>query len=261
MNNHPLKTISASVLAVALLFGSVGVSYAADQLDEVHKVNQQRTKSAQVSQSKVDKLTDQRLSALDEYKSVMKIVDGLRVYNSQLEKQIVAQGNKLEELENSIQDATVIKRQITPLMHRMYDGLAQFIKLDSPFHSAERAERLRFIGEALDNPDIPDSEKFRQVLEGYQVESEYGRKIDSYSDTIGINGSDVNVNVLRVGRVALVAQTKDEKVTLAWDNDARAWVELPASYRNAVRQGIRIARKQATVDIMMMPIEAPENVQ
>ena len=261
MNNHPLKTISASVLATALLFGGASVANAADQLDEVHKVNKERTKKAQASQARVDKLTDQRLAALDEYKSVMKIVDGLRVYNSQLEKQIAAQGAKLDELEASIKDATVIKRQITPLMHRMYDGLAQFVKLDSPFHSSEREERLRFIRDALDNPDIPDSEKFRQVLEGYQVESEYGRKIDSYSDTININGSEVNVNVLRIGRVALVAQTKDEKVTLAWDNEARAWVELPASYRNAIRQGIRIARKQATVDILMMPIEAPEMVK
>lgn len=261
MNNHPLKTISASVLAaVALLFGSFSMSYA-DQLDEIHKVNKERTKKAQSSQARVDKLNDQRLALLDEYKAVNKIIDGLRVYNSQLEKQISAQEKRLDELEESIKNATVIKRQITPLMHRMYDGLEQFVSLDVPFHQTERQERLQFIKDALDNPDIPDSEKFRQVLEGYQIENEYGRKIDSYSDAITIGGAEVNVNVLRVGRVALVAQTKDEKITLAWDNDAREWVELPAAYRNPVRQGIRIARKQATVDIMMLPIEAPENVQ
>lgn len=259
MNNHPLKTISASVLAsCALLFGSMCF---ADQLDEMHKINKDRTKKAQVSQARVDKLNDQRLKLLDEYKAVNKIIDGLRVYNSQLETQIAAQKKRLDELEESINNATVIKRQITPLMHRMYDGLEQFVNLDVPFHKQEREDRLQFISDALDNPDIPDSEKFRQVLEGYQIESEYGRKLDAYSDVVDISGSEVNVNVLRVGRIALVAQTKDEKVTMAWDNDQRQWVELPAAYRNPVRQGIRIARKQATVDIMMLPIEAPENAQ
>ena len=113
----------------------------------------------------------------------------------------------------------------------------------------------------MENPDISDAEKFRQVLEGYQIESEYGRKIDFYTDIINVEGSDVNVNVLRIGRIALVAQTKDERVTLAWNNSIRDWEQLPDSYRNAVRQGIRIANKQATIDIMPLPVAAPENAQ
>lgn len=261
MKNHPLTTIFASVFAaVAMLVGGISSSYA-DQLDEIHKINKQRTKSAQNSQARVDKLNEQRLALLDEYKAVNKIIDGLRVYNSQLEKQIGAQEKRLQELEDSIQQATVIKRQITPLMQRMVDGLDQFVSLDTPFHKDERAARMEFIKDALDNPDIPDSEKFRQVLEGYQIENEYGRKIDSYEDTVTIDGTEVVVNVLRVGRIALVAQTKDEKVTMAWNNNERTWQELDTSYRNPVREGIRIANKQATIDILMLPIAAPENVQ
>ncbi|MCF7980986.1 MAG: DUF3450 domain-containing protein [Pseudomonadales bacterium] len=261
MNSHPLKTVLASVLtAVVISLGGISSSYA-DQLDEIHKINKDRTTKAQQSQARVDKLNDQRLALLDEYKAVNKIIDGLRVYNSQLEKQIAAQQNRLQELEDSIQQATVIKRQITPLMHRMVDGLEQFVSLDVPFHKSERDERIQFIKDALDNPDIPDSEKFRQVLEGYQIENEYGRKIDSYSDTVNIDGNDVIVNVLRVGRIALVAQSKDGKTSLAWDNNERKWVELDASYRNPVREGIRIANKQATIDILMLPIAAPENAQ
>ena len=261
MNSHPLKTVLTSVLAaVVFSLGVVGSSYA-DQLDEIHKINKDRTKKAQESQARVDKLNDQRLTLLDEYKAVNKIIDGLRVYNSQLEKQIAAQENRLQELEGSIQQATVIKRQITPLMHRMVDGLDQFVSLDVPFHQSEREDRIQFIKDALDNPDIPDSEKFGQVLEGYQIENEYGRKIDSYSDTVSIDGNEVIVNVLRVGRIALVAQSKDGKTSLAWNNNERKWVELDASYRNPVREGIRIANKQATIDIMMLPIAAPENAQ
>ena len=225
------------------------------------KVNKTRTQSAVKSQARVDKLNDERLSLLDEYKAVLKINDGLRVYNKQLETQIAAQEKRLVELDQSIAQATEMKRQITPLMLRMLDGLEQFVNLDVPFHSAERAERLQFIKDAMENPDISDAEKFRQVLEGYTIEAEYGRKLDAYTDVVEIDGTDVNVNVLRIGRISLVAQTKDEKTTLAWDNNARDWVPLDNSYRNAVRQGIRIARKQATIDIMMLPVAAPENAQ
>ena len=261
MKNHQLKTITGSVLAsVALVFGGMGTSFA-DQLDDIHSVNKSRTQTAVKSQSRVDKLNDERLSLLDEYKSVMKINDGLRVYNKQLQTQIAAQEKRLVELDSSIAQATEMKRQITPLMLRMLDGLEQFVKLDVPFHAKERSERLDFIKDAMENPDISDAEKFRQVLEGYTIEAEYGRKLDAYTDIIAIDGADVNVNVLRIGRISLVAQTKDERVTLAWDNTARDWVKLDNSYRNAVRQGIRIARKQATIDIMMLPVAAPENAQ
>jgi len=261
MNNHPLIIrFAPAFVALAILVGGAGSSYA-DQLDEIHKVNKERTKRAQASQARIDKLNDERLELLDEYKAVNKVIDGLRVYNSQLEKQITAQNRRLQELEDSIEHATVIKRQITPLMHRMVDGLEQFVSLDIPFHADERESRLEFIQDALDNPDISDSEKFRQVLEGYQIENEYGRKIDTYSDTIMLDGSEVVVNILRVGRIALVAQTKDGEKTLAWNNRDRAWEPLDASYRNPVRQGIRIANKQATVDILMLPIAAPESAQ
>lgn len=264
MNNHYFKAVTtAVVVTVSLLLGTIGQGYA-DQLDQIHGINSARTQQAQASQAKVDKLDDERLSLLGQYKATHKIIDGLRVYNSQLEKQISAQQRQLDELEASIVQTTEMKRQITPLMLRMVDGLEQFINLDVPFHSQERQERLAFIKDALDNPAIADSEKFRQVLEGYQIENEYGRKTDAYTDIATIDGAQVNVNILRVGRIALLAQTKDEKTTLVWDKKAGesgAWMKLPPAYRNPVRQGIRIARKQATTDMLLLPIAAPESAQ
>ena len=252
--------VKATRLLVALISFSTPLYLPAGILDEVHSVNKQRTQSAQSSQVRIDELAEQRVQLVDEYKEVSKITDGLRVYNSQLEKQINAQKIKLQELEGSIEQATILKRQITPLMLKMFSALKQFVTLDSPFHSKERNDRLRFINEALDNPSVSDAEKFRQVLEAYQIENEYGRKIDVYTDTIKLRANLVNVNVLRIGRIALIAQTKDEKTTLVWDKYEKQWIELPLSYRNPIRQGIRIARKQAARDILLLPISTPEKI-
>ena len=90
---------------------------------------------------------------------------------------------------------------------------------------------------------------------------EYGRKIDSYKDTILVGEQQREVNVLRVGRLALIYQTSDENVTGAFDNRKKEWVELDGSYRNPTKKGLRIANKLATVDMLELPVQNPEAVQ
>jgi hypothetical protein len=156
---------------------------------------------------------------------------------------------------------TVIQRQITPLVIRMIDGLEQFVALDKPFHLRERQERLAFLRANLDRADVTTAEKFRQVLEAYKIENEYGRKIDAYKDTIQIDGADREVNVLRVGRIALLFQTTDLAVSGYWDSGKSSWEKLDSNeYRSAIQNGIRMANKQASIDLLTLPIAAPETL-
>jgi len=68
--------------------------------------------------------------------------------------------------------------------------------------------------------------------------------------------------VLRVGRIAMVCQTKDTTTSARWDNDKKAWDVLDnVIYRNAIRNGIKMAKKQASIDILTLPIAAPEVAQ
>ena len=97
------------------------------------------------------------------------------------------------------------------------------------------------------------------MLEAYNIEAEYGRKVETYSETLTIGGQERQVNILAVGRVALVYQTKDAAETGAWDKSSGSWVALSSGdYRSAVLQGIKIAKKQASIDVMQLPISAPE---
>jgi len=124
----------------------------------------------------------------------------------------------------------------------------------------ERRDRLAQIEENLVAADIDVAEKFRQIIEAYQIENEYGRKIDSYQDIAIIDGVGYEVDVLRVGRIALVCQTKDTSVTAWWNNKKKTWQALNNSeYRNAIREGLKMANKQASVNMLMLPIIAPEN--
>ena len=78
---------------------------------------------------------------------------------------------------------------------------------------------------------------------------------------IDANGSEVEVEMLRIGRVALMYQTKDKSQTGAWNKETGSWETLGSEYRRPVDQGIRIAKKLSPQDVMQMPITTPETAQ
>ncbi len=230
----------------------------AASLNEIFTVSDRINAQAKRSQAKIDALTEETRKLLGEYKTVLKEIEGLRVYNRQLEKQISSQEAEMAKLANSIDQVTLIERQITPLMLRMIDGLEQFVELDLPFLQDERAGRIDNLREMMDRADVAVSEKFSQILRAYQIENEYGRTMEAYGDTINVAGVDLKADVLKVGRVALVYQTPDGASTGRWDAKAGQWVELGDEYTTPVRNGIRMARKQLSVEMLTMPVAAPE---
>ena len=178
-----------------------------------------------------------------------------------MRKQIERQEERLKEIDKTMKEAQVMQRQVPPFTRRMLAGIEKSIELDMPFHLAERKERIAFAKAAIDNPTVSPAEGLRQVLETFNVEMEYGRKLDNYKDTIEIEGQQREVNVLRVGRLALVYQSSDESLTGAWDNNKDEWVPLDNGYRNPTRKGLRIANKLATVDMLELPIQNPGAVK
>ena len=76
---------------------------------------------------RIDKLQEETQSLLQKFKKVNKEIQGLRVYNARLEKQLENQLRLIAELDESIANVTVIERQIQPLILRMLEGLEQFV--------------------------------------------------------------------------------------------------------------------------------------
>lgn len=259
MTSYRLKNVLlVAAASMTALLGLAAVSQAST-LDDILEVSAQKTDAARQSQAKVDRLADETRNLLDDYKTVMKQVDGLRVYNARLQRQIDNQLAKIADIEASIDQVTVIQRQMTPLVIRMIDGLEQFVEMDVPFNLEERRQRIEFLKTNVDRSDLTVAEKFRQVLEAYNIELQYGRGFETYSDTIDLGTGPRDVDFLRVGRIALVYQTSDGAEAGVWNNQTRSWDPLPAGdYSNAIRKGVRIAKKTATIELLNMPIAAPE---
>jgi hypothetical protein len=249
-----LAKVSAALITVFAVATSSMAQQEEQFLEPAVKKATDINQSAAKSQQKINKITDQIDTKLQQFKALNKETAGLDVYNGQLTKQIDSQLQEMADLNAAIDEVSVIERQITPLMIRMITGLEQFVALDVPFLPKERAKRIDDLKSMMDRADIAPSEKFRRVMEAYQVEMDYGRTLEAYSGLHVIDGQERDVDFLRVGRTALIYQTRDASLQGSWNKKTGEWQALPSSYRTQVTKGLRMAKKQLAPDLLMLPV-------
>lgn len=254
----PSKQHLVKIVILGLALTGVAGWIMAQQVQDVIAAAAQSEQAARASQTRIDQAVDQTRDLAREYGAISKEVDGLEVYNALLQKQVDSQSTEMENLAKSIDSVSVIERQVTPLMIEMVESLAQFVELDVPFLLDERRKRVTFLRGLLERSDVTVAEKFRRVLEAYEIENDYGRTIEVYKGSLELDGASREVDFLRVGRTALLYQTVDAEIYGMWDAQKKAWVPLGAEYRNQIRTGIQIARKQIAPDLLLLPVPAPE---
>ena len=96
--------------------------------------------------------------------------------------------------------------RILPLIMSMADALEKFVILDLPFQQEQRISAIVQLKQNLQSPSLSVPDKYRMVLEAFQVESDYGRTLAAYRDNLTLEGETLSVDFLRVGRVALYYQ-------------------------------------------------------
>jgi len=255
------RCISSSRRITAAFFATTVIALSgsvfAQTVDQVLQADQRRLNLAQQSQERINKIVEGTRSLEDQYRAINKEIDGLKVYNRLMRAQVEGQGAVLEDISLSMDQVDVINRQIFPLMERMIDGLDQSVKLDIPFLMDERNERVANLKEIMERSDVSVAEKFRKVMEAYQIENDYGTTIENYSQSLTIDGATRSFNMLRIGRIGLYFQSDDTKITGRWDNEARDWV-VDDSARNEVRKGLRVARQLIAPELIVVPVPAAE---
>ena len=96
-----LKTLFGAATIAASFVGGAAVANA-DSLEAIMQVGKERTVEARASQTKIDRLADETRDLLADYKTVMKQVEGLRVYNARLDRQIANQERRISDIDQSI---------------------------------------------------------------------------------------------------------------------------------------------------------------
>jgi hypothetical protein len=248
------RRISVAFLAASLI--ATSGSLFAQTVDQVLQAEDRRMDLAQQSQERINTIVEGTRSLEDQYRSINKEIDGLKVYNRLMAAQTSGQSAVLEDIALSMDQVDVINRQIFPLMERMIAGLETSISLDVPFLMEERTNRVATLNAIMERSDVSVAEKFRKVMEAYQIELDYGTTVDEYSETITLeDGSTRSYNILRIGRIGLYFQSDDTQITGRWSMEDKKWV-IDDAARNEVRKGLRMAKQLIAPELILVPVPA-----
>ena len=251
--------LTTKILIGGVILITLPMMVPAETLSQVLNGQTERTLLAQESQQRIDKVVEQTRKMEDRYRAALKEIDGLKIYNQLLELQIENQARVKVDLEQSILVASQINRKIVPVMTQMIDSLDQFVQLDVPFLMQERTERVNFHKELMQREDVTVAEKFRKVTEAYQIENDYGKTIETYKDTLEVDGKTLELDFLRIGRVSFLYQSVAGAVSGVWDQKTRSWVAA-ADNRNGIKAGLKIAKKQVAPDLVILPVDSAEAI-
>ncbi len=245
--------------ALSLAPAVVARAQSAD-LDDVLRSQQRTDAAAKASQERVNQLDDETQRMLSEYRKALADRESYESYADQLTAQVQSQRDEIDGVNRQLLEVERTSREVSPLMLKMLDTLAQFVALDVPFLVEERAKRVTSLQQMMTRADVTISEKYRRILEAYQVELDYGRTIEAYEGELEAGEGARTVQFLRVGRVSLLYQTLDGRETGYWDAQKKAWT-IDSDYEHAFKQGVAVAKKLSAPEMLVVPVPAPKDAK
>lgn len=245
-----MKMSKLSLWVGAAACAAAVAAYAADPVTSAVDASVAGNRADAASQQRVNSSDDQTRQMLDRYRAALWQSQQLTVYAKQLEELTQAQDGERESLTRQLAEIDRAERELLPLMLRMVDTLEQFVKEDLPFLQTERKERVASLKRLMADPEAGIAEKYRRILEAYQIEADYGR-------SLGAERSEVDghvVDVLRIGRTQLYSLGLDGKDGRYWDADKGKWEELERRYLASVKKGLKIAHETTAADLLILPV-------
>lgn len=230
------------------------VAVADTGLAQARHITQAADSSARSSQKRIAQLDDQTQALLEKYRNALRQTTQLKAYVEQVQPLLTQQTTQIAALQKQLAQQGDIGQQILPLMLKMTTTLGEFVKLDLPFLKQERSLRIHNLKQAMADGSIALAGKFKRLAQAYRVEADYGRTLGVERVQITVGKQAKVVDVLRVGRAALLYETPSGDDTGYWDQAARRWVSLGGAYARDIREGLQIANDNLAAAPLPLPI-------
>lgn len=197
-------------------------------------------------------------AAADRYATLLADAESLSAHNDFVHRQLSSQQSEAAAIEAQLAAIDSTAADLAPLLVRMHQALKTFVASDLPFKDpvSDRQQRLARLDELMANPTATLSERYRRLLEAYQIELDYGRTLETYKGKLE-DGREADF--VRVGRITLLYRTDDGKEVGYWNKDEQQWV-VDDDYKAAVAEALRIATKELAPDLIEVPVPAPQEV-
>ena len=199
----------------------------------------------------------------ERYARIMAEADGMVQYNEQLNRQIASQQESMAVIQRDLAEIDATAVAVVALVQRMFEAIDSFVASDLPFIDPtqagpdSRSERMNKIRDVMTSETASVGEKYRRLMEAYQIELEYGRNMIAYKGTLE-DGREADF--LRIGRVSLAYVTADGEESGYWDAEQKAWV-VDNDLTTDIEEAVKIATKEVAPDLVIVPIPAAREVQ
>lgn len=225
----------------------------ANDLNSARNVEAQTITQSAQSQARINKSSDKAFELKSDIAMLEQEVSNLEVYEKHLQAVVTNQEEEMQSIDTQLEQISDTRQGVVPLMYQMLEGLEQHIQSDKPIRLESRLARLEELKSLMPQADVSDAEKYRRILEAYQIEMDYGIKMGSYRSLINV-GNEIEAEQLYLGRLSLVARSLDKNQYWSWDVNQNSWVALDSSVAPQIDRAFAIANKQASPSLIELPV-------
>lgn len=255
MLNRPFFALRGWWLAGALAGGTLLVSEQA-MAQAAESVEAQQAQAA--LQEQIDAADEQTREQLEELRRLERETRQLEADNASLTGRLAEEAERQQRLAIALDTLEETRAALPVIEQNMSVKLSQWIESDLPFL---REERLARVERQPDEQGANTIERINGLLEAWRVELDYGREMDSWRGRLSQDGSEREVDFLRVGRIGFYYLTPDGREGGVWRAESRAWQPLDDEYLREVRNGLRMAEDQRAPELLTLPLSISANDQ
>lgn len=244
-----------STTFIALSLVTVSPQLLANDLSQANQTQLKTNQLSQTSQQKINHNAEQSMELTNQIAQLKEEIRNLSIYRSHLENLVSNQQQEQESLNDQIGQIKLTRQGIVPLMYQMLTSLELIVKSDKPIKLEQRLTRIDDLKRMMGRADVSDAEKYRRILEAFQIELDYGNKLSLYRDTITLDeNQDREVELVAVGRLALLARSFDQQNYWYWSNQQVQWVKGDSSNLPQINQAFDVAGKKTPPSLLSLPI-------
>lgn len=241
--------------AAILLVLSIVIPFGKGHSQEDSPANEMRQSNDALaeSQQKIDQLSNRTRQLLKEYLAIQQKNDYQQFYQFQLKQLNSEQVQRIQQLEQQLEELNYIELAMLPMMQSMLAALEQFILLDLPFKQNSRITNIKALEQELASASLTLPEKYRMLLEAWQIENDYGRTIETWRDELQAEQQILSVEFLRIGRIALYYRTMDGSQVAMWDKQNSQWLQVAQQTHRDLSRAFDVAAERLAPELLQLP--------
>lgn len=206
------------------------------------------------AQRQIEAWAPERDALLEEARTLKYELQWLELQTLKLERYIASNNVKIANMEEAQGRYAVIALELENNLLGDLARLEESVRQSPPFLAEERASRIKFLRDSLDDSTLSIGEKYRRFTEGLNAEVEYGKKLVVSNGVGELDGEEMDLIIVRAGRVGYYCLTMDRARGGMWDQTRRGFVSLPEAGLKAVQNVEMMSQTQQLFNFAIIPV-------